>query len=187
MKKKILILLSLILIISLGSGIYYYFKYIKFYHLDKERVFVCDNKDKYSKFDDWLKKDLEIDWVPTFVIIYDNTILDQFASRDVKELDDKIGSDLIAYNSYKEMNNNDESYNKNISNEKITNLNGKSISFSSLVKDGGLYILEVHKAGCPDCEEYDKIDARNVRKKYGGQLYRYYIKSSLKDVKKIKL
>ena len=175
--KKIRIILSMVVIgiFLLASGILCWNKLNqKFSHpeLDASHVLVCDNPMHDSEFDTWLKENIGLSWVPTYVIVNDNKVIGMIKGGIPEEsFTGQLGSYLVYNQAIAEL--------PNIS---VTNLAGERKPVSDYFGQG-MYILEISWIDCHDCIEQDEKYTTDVYKKYGTDIiYRYYIKSELGKV-----
>ena len=125
-----------------------------------------------SEFDTWLKENIGLSWVPTYVIINDNKVIGMIKGGIPEEsFTGQLGSYLVYNQAIAEL--------PNIS---VTNLAGERKPVSDYFGQG-MYILEISWIDCHDCIEQDEKYTTDVYKKYGTDIiYRYYIKSELGKV-----
>ena len=171
-KAKIIILIILgLLIIGGYFGVKYYMKVRV--TMPKSHVFVSDNPEHKSDFDNWLKDDLGVNWVPTYIVFKDGYIIGTFPG-DISEEEFSSKVTLASMANVKL---------SSIPNFYISNLNNERKSLNDLFNRSGLFILEIHWIDCPDCEEQDSKYTQSIYDKYTTtRMYRYYIKSDFDKV-----
>lgn len=139
-------------------------------------IFVCDNPNVEfrSEFDLWLKNELKIEHVPTYVIIQDGYVIGIFdGCIDEYDFSSKL-SMAASYNIQ---------FNK-IPDYKIENLNNERVSASEVFGKPGLYVLEISWIECEDCKYQDEHFTDSIYKKYTtNNIYRYYVLSDRTKVK----
>ena len=137
-------------------------------------VYVCDNPNHKSDFDNWLHDEVEVDWVPEYVIIRNGTVIGKFPG-DIDE--DEFSSKLslcAAYNIPL----------AELPNYSISNINGDRKSLKELFGDNKIYVLEIHWIDCKDCKEQDEKYTDSIYSKHTtDNIYRYYVKSDINKVK----
>ena len=143
--------------------------------LDNSHIYVCDNPEYLSDFDTWIKEDLGVSWVPSYIIVKDGFVIGAFdGCIDTETFDDKLGTVLAMNLQFEE-----------VPNLEISNIEDNRVNANELFR-AGTYIIEVHLYGCKDCEYQDEHYTKDIYKKYGTQLfYRYYIKSAVSDVQEL--
>lgn len=174
-KRKIIKYVSIVSIIAILYGLYNIGKnvYAKEYtSMKTSHVFVCDNPEHKSDFDNWLHDELSLDWVPTYVIIKDGSILSKFPGDiDIEEFSTKFAMS-IAYDMPL----------LELPNYEISNIDGERKSIRELFSNG-TYVLEVHWIDCEDCQHQDETYTDSIYEKYHtAMIYRYYIKSDKEKV-----
>lgn len=170
-KGKILFILLILTVALIITGIYCV-NYFKTVNLKPEQVFVCDNPKHDSEFDKWLKEDLGLDWVPTYLVIQDKQVIGMIRGGvSEKEFSAQLGTVLAnPVSGYP------------VTDLEISNLLGERKAFSSLFTDE-LSFVEISWAQCPDCIEQDKKFTNSIYKKYGTDIFiRYYIKTETTEV-----
>ena len=182
--KRLLIsmksLIIAILIVALCYGIYYSVSAIfgnRRAKMPESHVYVCDNPENLSDFDNWLKEnittvgeDKQVSfWVPTYVIIKNGDIIGAFRG-DIPE---------SQFSTYVAMISANDLHMITLPNYEISNLEGKRDKLSNIFSGSDLYILELHWVDCPDCQHQDESYTEEIYRKYGTKkIYRYYIKSN---------
>lgn len=169
--KKLRLLFFIIAILCFVNVALIIYKYNKS-QINLDHIFVCDNPNHDSDFDKWIKEDLNVTWVPSYIIIQDGYVIGAFDGN----ISEAEFSDKLAMAS---------SYNMQfyeVPDYEIENLDNNRISASSIFKDG-LYILEIVWIDCDDCKYQDEHYTDDIYAKYSTtNIYRYYIKSDHKKV-----
>lgn len=140
--------------------------------MPKDHVYVCDNPKQLSDFDNWIRDDVGIKWVPTYIIVQDGYIIGAF-NGDIEEIEfsSKLGTALALNMQITPM----EDF-------EISNLAGERKPASEAFGQG-LCIIELVWIDCPDCQHQDENYTNDIYQKYSTKnFYRYYIKSEYKDV-----
>ena len=120
----------------------------------------------------WLKEDLGIDWVPTYVIINNRQIIGAIRGGIPLEQFSSQLALLVSYNIPI----------KELTDLEVTDLTGNRRQFSGIFGDG-LYVLEISWAQCKDCQEQDEKFTKRIYKEYGTDIfYRYYIRTEKNEV-----
>lgn len=176
-KNKMLPIMIIVLVIV---GVGFLFNTIKSNYIHKKitmptsHVYVCDNPNHKSDFDNWLHDEVEVDWVPEYVIIRNGTVIGKFPG-DIDE--DEFSSKLslcAAYNIPL----------AELPNYSISNINGDRKSLKELFGDNKIYVLEIHWIDCKDCKEQDEKYTDSIYSKHTtDNIYRYYVKSDINKVK----
>jgi hypothetical protein len=168
--------LILVIILSFIGSAYMYI-YISRTNMPTSQVFVCDNPKHHSDFDDWILNECGVKWVPSYIIIYNDTVIGTI-DGNIKEEDftSKLGTIII--NGFELC---------KVPNYEITNLDGNSYTLSELTpKKDEIYILEISWANCEDCELQDELYTNSIYWKYStNNIIRYYINSEKYDVKEL--
>lgn len=137
--------------------------------LDPSHVYICEDKET-DEFYQWLKTNLELNWVPSYIIIKDKKVVGKF-NGDISLV---IFKDLVK----------DKTYDEELPTYTITNIDGQSTTLKDLIKDDELYILEVHWIDCPDCIHQDENFTRQIYFSYKPErFFRYYVNSDLEKIK----
>ena len=137
-------------------------------------IYVCDDPNTKNDFDNWLSDDLELNWVPTYLVIKNNQVLGAFPGDiPVDEFTSNLTMCILL-----------DSPTKTLPNTSITNIDGKTNYLSNIFKNtDDIYILEIHWIDCKDCihqddnytnDIYETISTKNI--------YRYYVKSDKNKV-----
>lgn len=165
-----------ILVIGILCGAYSILKDLymtKRAEMPTSHVYVCDNPEHKSDFDNWLKDDVGLDWVPSYVIIKDGVVIGSFKG----DIDESTFSTQLATCS---------AYNLEVTklpNYEITNLDGERKVVTDIFTSG-IYVLEVAWIDCPDCIHQDDNYTNTIYNKYGtSKFYRYYVRSTADPVK----
>lgn len=182
MCHKVLKLRPLLIILAIGFfglAVYQIIEY-KQAIMPKDHVYVCDNPNHESDFDNFLLESIKDPeghtWVPTYIIIKDNYIIGSFnGGIDVDEFVDKLA--VVAAYDLKFI---------ELPNYQITNLNNERKSLQEIFTGNDLYILELSWYGCEDCAYQDENFTDDIYKKFStSHIFRYYIKSDFDDVAKL--
>lgn len=163
----LIVFIAIILLGFIGFKIYRHTRTI----MPKDHIYVCDNPEHLSDFETWIKEDVGVTWVPTYLIINNGYVIAAFEG-DIEEIEftDKL---TMAY-AY--------TYNMQVDylrvpDYEISNLEGERKPASEIFGDG-LYILEYHWIDCKDCEHQDENYTDSIYEKYTtDMIYRYYVKS----------
>lgn len=153
----------------LGYRIYMYTRTI----MPKDHIYVCDNPDHKSDFENWVKDDLGVDWVPTYIVVKDGYVIGAFHGDIEKSYFDMVlGTTLSLDMPFAEL-----------PDYEITSLTGKTAPVNKIFGDG-TYIIEYHWIDCPDCIHQDENYTDDIYEYYSTEMfYRYYVKSDLDKVK----
>lgn len=136
-------------------------------------VYVCDNPEHKSDFDNWLKDEVGLDWVPSYVIIKDGKVVGSF-NGDVDE--STFSTQMATCTAYNLEVTTLPSY-------EITNLDGERKAVNQIFSNG-TYVLEVAWVDCPDCIHQDENYTGTIYNKYGtSKFYRYYVRSGVEPVR----
>lgn len=141
--------------------------------LSSSHVYVCDNPEHKSDFEQWMHDELELDWVPTYIVIKDQSIIGKFPGDiDKEEFSSKMAL-CVAYDMKAVA----------LPNYEISNLDGERKNLYDIFSGNDTYILEVHWVDCEDCQHQDDNYTKAIYSKYGtSNFYRYYIKSDKEKV-----
>lgn len=171
--KKTIIIVSIALIALITAGIYDLVKYNKRTNIADSHVFVCDNPEHYSDFDNWLINTVEVDRVPMYIIIYENNIIGKIPGNIPEEVfTDKLGTILATGEVLYEL----PEYS-------IHNIIDESATLKDLASRHKLMILEISWLTCKDCIEQDENFTKAIYNSYSTeQIYRYYLKSNKSEV-----
>lgn len=170
--KRIIKIIILAITISSFIGAFFCLNYIRRTTIDNSHIFVCDNPNHHSDFDNWLLKECNVKSVPTYLVIKNNYVIGIFPGNiSESEFTNYLGTCLI----------NDINY-YSLPDYMITNLNKKSYTLSNISKED-YYILEISWIDCDDCKNQDKYYTNKIYYKYTtNQIYRYYINSEFNKV-----
>lgn len=163
----IIVFIAIILLGYFGFKIYRHTRTI----MPTDHVYVCDNPEHLSDFETWIREDVGVTWVPTYLIINNGYVIAAFEG-DIEEIEftDKFAM-ANAYTANMQVD-----YLK-VPDYEITNLDGERRPASEIFSDG-MYILEYHWIDCKDCEHQDKNYTKSIYEKYTtDKIYRYYVKS----------
>lgn len=141
--------------------------------MPKDHVYVCDNPEHRSDFENWIKDDLGVDWVPSYIVVKDGTVIGAFNGDIEKSYFDMIlGTTLSLDTPYIDL-----------PDFEITNLKGERAPVNEIFGEG-TYIIEYHWIDCPDCIHQDENYTDDIYKYYSTEMfYRYYVKSDLEKVR----
>lgn len=163
----IIVFIAIILLGYFGFKIYRHTRTI----MPTDHVYVCDNPEHLSDFETWIREDVGVTWVPTYLIINNGYVVAAFEG-DIEEIEftDKFAM-ANAYTANMQVD-----YLK-VPDYEITNLDGERKPASEIFSDG-MYILEYHWIDCKDCEHQDENYTKSIYEKYTtDKIYRYYVKS----------
>lgn len=168
----IIVFIAIILLGYFGFKIYRHTRTI----MPTDHVYVCDNPEHLSDFETWIREDVGVTWVPTYLIINNGYVVAAFEG-DIEEIEftDKFAM-ANAYTANMQVD-----YLK-VPDYEITNLDGERKPASEIFSDG-MYILEYHWIDCKDCEHQDENYTKSIYEKYTtDKIYRYYVKSDYDKV-----
>lgn len=173
-RNKFWLISFIIITICYGAfsiGKKYYMEYRS--TMPTSHVYVCDNPKHDSDFDAWLKETVDVNWVPTYVIIKNQTVIGSFPGDiDKEEFSTKVA---LCANFNAEV--------AKLPDLEISNINDERKSLKEIFSGDATYILEVHWFDCEDCEHQDQYFSKEIYSKYStSNFYRYYIKSEKDDV-----
>ena len=173
LKKSTIIILIILIIALLGALIYDLVKYNKRITMPISHVFVCDDANHYSEFDNWLLNTAGVDKVPSYLIIYNHNVVGVIDGNVPEErFTDELGYTILNNEIVCEL-----------PDFQIKNIADQYMTLNDLSNLHSLIILEISWATCDDCIEQDKYFTKNIYNRYSTeQIYRYYIKSELLDV-----
>lgn len=142
--------------------------------MSTSHVYVCDDPNNKSDFDNWLSNDLELSWVPTYLVIKNNQVVGAFPG-DIPE--DTFMSNLTMCILA-------DSTIENLPNTSITNIDGDTKYLSEIFKNtNDIYILEILWIDCDDCKHQDDYYTDEIYSSIStSNVYRYYIKSDINKV-----
>lgn len=163
----IIVFIAIILLGYFGFKIYRHTRTI----MPTDHVYVCDNPEHFSDFETWVKEDVGVKEVPTYLIINNGYVIAAFEG-DIEEIEftDKFAM-ANAYTANMQVD-----YLK-VPDYEISNLDGERKPASEVFGDG-MYILEYHWIDCKDCEHQDENYTQSIYEKYTtDRIYRYYVKS----------
>lgn len=166
--RPVLLILAILCFIKAGLFVYHY----NMAKLPDSHVYVCDNPNYRSDFDLWIKDDIGVTWVPSYVIINDGYVIGAFdGAIDVDDFSDKLATALSFNLPFVE-----------VPNIAIENINGERISAKKLF-GSGTYILEVSWVDCKDCKYQDEHFTDDIYERFSTKnIYRYYIMSEKSKV-----
>lgn len=168
----IIVFIAIILLGYFGFKIYRHTRTI----MPTDHVYVCDNPEHLSDFETWIREDVGVTWVPTYLIINNGYVIAAFEG-DIEEIEftDKFAM-ANAYTANMQVD-----YLK-VPDYEISNLDGERKPASEVFGDG-MYILEYHWIDCKDCEHQDENYTDSIYEKYTtDKIYRYYVKSDYDKV-----
>lgn len=163
----IIVFMAIILLGYFGFKIYRHTQTI----MPTDHVYVCDNPEHLSDFETWIREDVGVTWVPTYIIINNGYVIAAFEGNiEEIEFTDKFAM-ANAYIANMQL-----EYLK-VPDYEISNLDGERKPASEVFSDG-MYILEYHWIDCKDCEHQDENYTEGIYEKYTtSQIYRYYVRS----------
>ncbi|MBQ8218447.1 MAG: hypothetical protein IJZ79_01520 [Bacilli bacterium] len=164
--RFLFIIVAIICFAKVGMTIYTY----HISQMPTSHVFVCDNPNAEfrSDFDLWIKDELGITWVPTYVIIQDGYVVGAFEGNiDEYDFTDKLAmaaSFNIPFSP--------------VPDYEIENLDGERLKASDVFGGPGLYVLEISWIDCEDCMYQDEHFTDKIYETYStNNFYRYYVLS----------
>lgn len=164
--RPLFIIVAILCFAKVGLMIHHY----QITQMPRSHVFVCDNPSaKYkTEFDLWIQNELNVTWVPSYVIIQDGYVIGAFdGGIEVGEFTDKLTM-AAAFNIQ---------FSK-VPDFEIENIDGERMPASQVLGKNGLYILEVVWIDCKDCEYQDENFTDDIYEKFTtNNIYRYYILS----------
>ena len=138
--------------------------------ISKSHVYVTDNEEELTDFDNYIKEELDISWVPTFLIIKNKTIMGTVKGTINEELFSEDLATCLIHN-YEIGTPLPEQF-------KITNLDGETKSLPEIITTDDLYIIEISWFDCKDCIEQEKYNKAIFAKYNANKFYYYYLKSN---------
>lgn len=176
MKSKVkYLLISLAVVVFIGLIILANFMYINARKtMPMSHVYVCDNPAEDSEFDIWMKNELGLNWVPTYLIIRNDYVIGTIRGGvPESQFTSELGTILINNWQIAEL-----------PDIEISNINGeRQVLADVLPNNDSFYILEISWVDCPDCIFQDENFTEDVYLKYGTNIiYRYYIHSTQEEV-----
>lgn len=163
----IIVFIAIILLGYFGFKIYRHTRTI----MPTDHVYVCDNPEHLSDFETWIREDVGVTWVPTYLIINNGYVIAAFEG-DIEEIE--FTNKFAMANAYTA--NMQVDYLK-VPDYEISNLDGERKPASEVFGDG-MYILEYHWIDCEDCKHQDENYTDSIYEKYTtDRIYRYYVKS----------
>lgn len=172
-KRRTVIVIAVIFVLLIIALSYDLVRYHNRTTLPNSHVFICDDSEHYSDFDNWLFDAVGVDRVPIYVVIYNNSVIG-LVDGNVPEnhFTDALGTVLATGENLFEL-----------PNIEIHNILNETYTLQEIAKQHSLILLEISWATCEDCIEQDKYFTKDIYNTYGTeQIYRYYIKSELSDV-----
>ena len=168
---RLLFIVAILCFIQAGLLVYKY----NISKLPTSHIYVCDNPNAKHRtdFDLWIKDDLNISWVPTYIIISDGQVVGAFEGCiDVEEFEDKL-STALSYNiQFSE-----------VPDFEIENLDGERTKASEIFSGEGPYILEIVWDACKDCEYQDEHFTDSIYRAHSTKnIYRYYVLSERTNI-----
>lgn len=172
MRRRFIIVTLLTILVIIGVGVYHYMKQQRAL-MPLSHVYVADNPTYNSDFDNWIREDLGIDWVPTYIIIKDNNVIGTIRGGiSEKEFTNQLGTILIQQIPFKPL-----------CDFEIGNLNNERHSLTDIMTGDSYYILELSWIDCEDCMYQDANFTDEIYLRYGTKMiYRYYIHSDFDKV-----
>ena len=172
-KKKYIILFSLLFVcVSIFVMFQVTSKIRK--TMPTSHIFVCDNPSNDSEFDTWMKQELGLNWVPTYLIVKDDIVIGSIRGGvGETQFTSELGTILIQNWQLAEL--------PDIA---ISNIDGQRDSLKNILpNDNNFYIIEISWVTCPDCIFQDENFTDDIYYKYGtDRIYRYYIHSTETEV-----
>ena len=176
MKSKVkYLLISLTVVLFIGLTILANYMYTSARKImPMSHVYVCDNPAEDSEFDVWMKNELGLNWVPTYLIIRNDYVIGTIRGGiPESQFTSELGTILINNWQIAEL-----------PNIEISNVNGeRQVLADVLPNNDSFYILEISWIDCPDCIFQDENFTEDVYLEYGTNIiYRYYIHSTQEEV-----
>lgn len=172
-KKKYIILFSLLFVcVSIFVMFQVTSKIRK--TMPTSHIFVCDNPSNDSEFDTWMKQELGLNWVPTYLIVKDDIVIGSIRGGvGETQFTSELGTILIQNWQLAEL-----------PDLAISNIDGQRDSLKNILpNDNNFYIIEISWVTCPDCIFQDENFTDDIYYKYGtDRIYRYYIHSTEAEV-----
>lgn len=172
-KKKYIILFSLLFVcVSIFVMFQVTSKIRKI--MPTSHIFVCDNPSNDSEFDTWMKQELGLNWVPTYLIVKDDIVIGSIRGGvGETQFTSELGTILIQNWQLAEL-----------PDLAISNIDGQRDSLKNILpNDNNFYIIEISWVTCPDCIFQDENFTDDIYYKYGtDRIYRYYIHSTEAEV-----
>lgn len=172
-KKKYIILFSLLFVcVSIFVMFQVTSKIRK--TIPTSHIFVCDNPSNDSEFDTWMKQELGLNWVPTYLIVKDDIVIGSIQGGvGETQFTSELGTILIQNWQLAEL-----------PDLAISNIDGQRDSLKNILpNDNNFYIIEISWVTCPDCIFQDENFTDDIYYKYGtDRIYRYYIHSTEAEV-----
>ena len=172
-KKKYIILFSLLFVcVSIFVMFQVTSKIRK--TMPTSHIFVCDNPSNDSEFDTWMKQELGLNWVPTYLIVKDDIVIGSIRGGvGETQFTSELGTILIQNWQLAEL-----------PDLAISNIDGQRDSLKNILpNDNNFYIIEISWVTCPDCIFQDENFTDDIYYKYGtDRIYRYYIHSTETEV-----
>ena len=130
-------------------------------------IFVCDNPQHDSAFDSWLREEVGLDWVPTYMIVRDGWVIGTFRGGiDKGEFTRELGT--VLENNIQIL---------PVSDSIIYDLDNNPTSMADIMSNG-VYIVEISWIDCKDCKYQDENFTDSIYLAYTtDNIYRYYIRS----------
>ena len=172
-KKKYIILISALLIcvfVYVGSCALQKLPV----NLAQDHIYVCDNPSNDSDFDTWMKENLGLNWVPTYLIVKDDVVIGSIRGGvGETQFTSELGTVLIQNWQLAEL-----------PDIPVSDITGNRDSFKNILpNDSNFYIIEISWVTCKDCIFQDENFTQEIYKKYGvNRFYRYYIHSTQEEV-----
>lgn len=171
--KKGVIITSVVIVALLIAGLIDYVQYINRAKMPDSHIFVCDNPENYSDFDNWLIDTVGVDKVPMYVIIYKDDVIGLINGNiPEKTFTNELGTILATGKSLCEL-----------PEFSISNIVNDTMTLKDIADKHAIVILEISWLTCKDCIEQDANFTKDIYSKYSTeQIYRYYLKSKKEDV-----
>ncbi len=176
MKSKVkYLIISLIVVVFIGLTVLANYMYTNARKIMPiSHVYVCDNPTEDSEFDVWMKNELGLNWVPTYLIIRNDYVIGTIKGGiPESQFTSELGTILINNWQIAEL-----------PDIEISNVNGeRQVLADVLPNNDSFYILEISWVDCLDCIFQDENFTEDVYLKYGTNIiYRYYIHSTQEEV-----
>ena len=171
--KKTIIIISILLILLVIAGVYDLIQYNNRKTMSDSHIFVCDNPENYSDFDNWVINTVGVDKVPSYIIIYNNNVIGVINGNiPEKTFTDELGTILATGNVICEL-----------PDYSISNIVNDTKTLKDISNQHKMVILEISWLTCKDCIEQDNNFTEAIYSKYSTeQIYRYYLKSKKDEV-----
>ena len=139
--------------------------------IPRENVFVDIDDEESDAFVNYIKNDLQIDWVPTFIVVQDGKYIGTIKGQvDTEDFDAQF-SKVLSFPNEQEM-----------PDFTLTNINDEKVKLSDIT-NRDICFIELAWVKCPDCIEQDDYNI-HIFDDYGShKFYIFYFNSDVDEVK----